>query len=816
MARADATVRDSHGLRLTGPEPRQPRVLPAAALVAAAALLFAPIAVAASAPAARDAIVATMVVTLAGSVLPALILRAFRRDAAAWQFGLGALTAGLVWVRIAPSIVPAWTTTDGVTGQTTIAAVLVAVAVALLVRGGRELIARPRRIPWLLASVLLALALFPGPMLLLQLDSALEQDSNVNRLALAIRFWIGAAPLIIGAGVIFAGVGGQFIDRTYRAVRDTLVSIPRRWFLLALGAGVAAVAATFGNIAFSHEPTLSDEVAQLWHARILLTGQLSLPADPNPEFFAIDNMIDRGRWYSQFPLGGPVMLAVGQLLNVPWLINPVCAGIGACALSVFAVRAYDEVTGRLAGLFVLMSPVVLLMGGSYMNHVATLMFLSVALAALAVWMSEPEPEANRWRAAAVVGGAIGAAVCIRPLDGAVAAVVIGGWMAWNARRTPVRKRDVAIGLAAAAIPIALLFVANWQTTGSPFLTGYAVLWGTNHGLGFHLDPFGNPHTPWRALLLVIKYVVQLNWSLLEWPIPALLLPITTLLLLPRLSRWDGLLVAWIGIHTLAYALYWHDGEFVGPRYLFSVLPAILLMVVRAPLVIARRAPDPVRRWTLSVVTLCGIAAWAIPLAPFGVLGQLHGVRETRQGFKVDLDAALAPLRDQRALVFIDEPASSKLGRRLWGLGISRSDAARLIDTKEGCALLDGIRVEEQSGASPDGRAQRLRDIRPYTADAKIRIAVADQGFRVSDTTSLSPACRDLLRADARHGLVLAYGPALLRNRIDAEGRITGPLVLVADLGDHNEVLRSRFGDRPWYRLEVARSANDLVPRLAPY
>jgi hypothetical protein len=70
--------------------------------------------------------------------------------------------------------------------------------------------------------------------------------------------------------------------------------------------------------------------------------------------------------------------------------------------------------------------------------------------------------------------------------------------------------------------------------------------------------------------------------------------------------------------------------------------------------------------------------------------------------------------------------------------------------------------------------------------------------------------------DATGGESISYGPALLRNEIGSDGRIAGPIVFVADIGEHNEVLRTRFGDRPWYRLRLPSGTTDRSPRLVPY
>ena len=75
-------------------------------------------------------------------------------------------------------------------------------------------------------------------------------------------------------------------------------------------ATILAVAATglsvfFARFAFAHSASTPDEIAQLWQAKILMHGHLSLPVDPNREFFGLETIVDVGRWYSQFPIGGP-------------------------------------------------------------------------------------------------------------------------------------------------------------------------------------------------------------------------------------------------------------------------------------------------------------------------------------------------------------------------------------------------------------------------------------------------------------------------------------------------------------------------------
>ncbi len=74
----------------------------------------------------------------------------------------------------------------------------------------------------------------------------------------------------------------------------------------------------------------------------------------------------------------------------------------------------------------------------------------------------------------------------------------------------------------------------------------------------------------------------------------------------------------------------------------------------------------------------------------------------------------------------------------------------------------------------------------------------DPAIQISSRASLTPACKAAIDSDFRYGAV-TFGSALLLESIQADGRVGGDVVYVADLDEHNEVLRARFGNRTWYR-----------------
>jgi hypothetical protein len=569
------------------------------------------------------------------------------------------------------------------------------------------------------------------------------------------------------------------MDQFTHDVGERILGMPRPLFL-----GAAALIAVVGSAAlavycFGRQPHNADEVAQLWHARILLSGRLSLPADPNPEFFGIDNVIDRGRWYSQFPIGGPAFFALGMALRAAWLVNPILLGLTVPNLYAFARATYDEATARATVLLFAFSPMVLFMGASYMNHVAVLWLVSVALVQLPVWM-DAHRQAEASRAAAIIGLAIGAAAAVRPLDAAVAALAIGTMQLLRLRGSRARLQSLTAQVAAGALPLALLLWANARTTGAPLLFGYDVLYGSAHKLGFHLDPYGVVHTPIRALMYASKYLLQLDVMLLEAPAPALGILVAGLLVTRRTSRWDILLIGFLFAQLVCYALYWHEGDFRGPRFLFTALPAILILLARAPVLVARATHGTLRRTALIVLPLFVFAGWGTFSNRFSVMGRVRGFRGASVVGRVDPDSVARSAGLRHALVFVREGSFTAWQRRLWALGVPRSEAMRLMASVHPCALRQAVLEEETTNAPAGARLDRILE----------RIA------RFGPQAEAASACVDELVADSK-GLA-SYAPFLPANTIEPDGRVGGNVVYVLDLGSHNEVLRARFGDRTWY------------------
>ena len=82
----------------------------------------------------------------------------------------------------------------------------------------------------------------------------------------------------------------------------------------------------------------------------------------------------------------------------------------------------------------------------------------------------------------------------------------------------------------------------------------------------------------------------LQTYLFETPLPSLVPAIASLALVRRLSAFDRYLLASSALLVLGYFAYWHDGFFLGPRFFYLLLPALVIWTARLPSIVRDRFP----------------------------------------------------------------------------------------------------------------------------------------------------------------------------------------------------------------------------------
>jgi hypothetical protein len=602
--------------------------------------------------------------------------------------------------------------------------------------------------------------------------------------------WLYGTLVAAGIGVVLAILSRRipwlWRDGAATALATQCERSPRLFAALVGGLALAAYALV-AALVFDRRPLLIDEIAQLLQARIFAAGRLWLPAPAHPEFFSTLHVVDAGgRVYSQFPPGGPAVLAVGALLGGAWLVGPVC---GALSAAVFAllVRGADERSGVRMGaaLVFAFAPFTAFMAGSHMNHVPTLTCLLVATAATAAALSAHRPRP----ALAFVGGlGLGAAATIRPVDGLAFALPAGVWYLAAALRDRARWADALAAAAGIAVPSAAMMWVNLHTTGAPLRFGYEVLWGKGHELGFHAAPWGPPHTPARGLELVNLYFLRLQDYFLETPIPSLLPAVAALALARRLRPLDRYLLASGALLAALYFAYWHDGYFLGPRFLYPLLPLLALWTARALAELRERAGGTVG-YRAAVYALaaaaCIAAATSIPARARRYSGSFVTER---------WDAAGAARRAgvENALVLVRESWESQMVARLWALGVSHAQGEELYRNVDACQLDEAIAALERGTARGAAAYAALRPLLADSASVRVRRLAGGVTLRYAPGAPYAPRCVRRV-AETEQGVV---GLASLRLARDGN-------VYARDLHERDTLLFAEYPGRPAYLLRLS-------------
>ena len=184
----------------------------------------------------------------------------------------------------------------------------------------------------------------------------------------------GIAFLLFGLGPVL-DPAGQLLHQVYRRLLNVRTGV----FVGLAALWVFLWANLVSWLVFDHIPHVQDTVAQVFQAKLFAAGRLFLPSPPLPQFFDLMHVINDGRWYSQYPPGHPLLLALGVLVRAPWIVNPLLGGFTVVVIYLLGRELYDEPTARLATLLSSLSPFLIFMSSEYMSHSSALLFTCLFL-----------------------------------------------------------------------------------------------------------------------------------------------------------------------------------------------------------------------------------------------------------------------------------------------------------------------------------------------------------------------------------------------------------------------------------------------------
>jgi hypothetical protein len=253
------------------------------------------------------------------------------------------------------------------------------------------------------------------------------------------------------------------------------------------------------------------------------------------------------------------------------------------------------------------------------------------------------------------------------------------------------------------------------------------------------------------------------------------------LLVTRFGRIERYLLLATGLHGLFYFAYWHDGFFLGPRFVFPWMPVLVILCTRLFQGGTWSAWTPRVRSVVTGAVSAGVLATAIISLPVRTSQYRAGLSSMR----TDYAAAARQAGVTNSLVFVRESWGAQLVARLWAMDVSRAATAALYSHVDACALdhavtrleRDSIRgARAESWLSPllrDSLRVRASTVSPDTTERML------PGARYDD------ACSARVAAD-REGYAL-YPPVVL-------DRETGN-IYVRDFQERDTLIMNRFRDR---------------------
>jgi 4-amino-4-deoxy-L-arabinose transferase-like glycosyltransferase len=349
--------------------------------------------------------------------------------------------------------------------------------------------------------------------------------------------------------------------------------------------------------AFEGLPHLEDEVAYLFQARTMALGRLTVPSPSHAEAFWTPFVLDhQGQRFGKYAPGWPAVLALGLLATggkAAWLVNPLLGALALYLVYRLGQTLYDGRTGLLAAALGLISPLYLVLSGSFLSHLASLVWLLL----FSLWFVWTAQGRGRWYALGA-GLAWGMAFLTRSLTAVAFALPFAIYAVVQVmrRRQAHWAHYLLVALSGAALA-ALLPVYQWAVTGDPWLNPY-VLWWPYDRIGFGQDIGAMPggHSPFYAWINLRQDLSRSATDVLGWPALSWLPLLLGLALRPRRRR-DWALLAPFASLVIAYLFYWigSPARLWGPRYYFEGFAGL---------------------WLLSAVGLLKLWDWAASQRPW--------------------------------------------------------------------------------------------------------------------------------------------------------------------------------------------------------
>ncbi|MDB4959682.1 MAG: hypothetical protein JWO36_7251 [Myxococcales bacterium] len=285
------------------------------------------------------------------------------------------------------------------------------------------------------------------------------------------RFWLAHLVLALpGALLISWGLAPRLGPLLLRFIARVDNASPRtwRWAGLALFVALFVWSAVGRHAVVLDRPLTDDENAVTFGARMLAAGHLRIPALQPAGAFTDLFTYQRDGMVSAMDFPGVLMFGAASILTgLGSLLYALASALSGVAVAYAAGRWFGPRARVLAAVIWIVSPMISSLSFTSHGHVASRMFVALALA----FAARLDTHAGTPRRDAVlIGMSAGLGFLCRPLEILCLLAPLGAWLTWRSLRAHLAPRTVPVWIAGGLLPGILVFAwYNLQTTGVWYL-----------------------------------------------------------------------------------------------------------------------------------------------------------------------------------------------------------------------------------------------------------------------------------------------------------------------------------------------------------
>jgi hypothetical protein len=354
---------------------------------------------------------------------------------------------------------------------------------------------------------------------------------------------------------------------------------------------------------------ISDESAYQFQAGTFVSGHITAAAPPGaqgaveqtpqPLYFE-QHILDGGRWFTKYPPGWPLILAVALWLGAGWAANPLLGLALLLLTAALAHRLYDRRTAVLAVFLAVFSPFFIGNCVWRMSHPACGVLLAAACLCCFRGLETQRSAPFVWMFLLILG-----AFQVRPFSGAVVGGTLSLATLWYLRRRPLFPKVLAWGAGFGILTLVSALIYNKIYTGSFWLSPYVFflrnpLTAANNEPDIDLNLIHMAH----QLLHQTRWAVQ-NTVFFTFPFVFLLAgyAVWREKKHPREVRILAVVFAVLVLAHVVQPSVSLDVDRVGERYYFEGLFAVLVLGARGLLLLLKEWRPPARAVTLVLAVL---------------------------------------------------------------------------------------------------------------------------------------------------------------------------------------------------------------------